>query len=89
MALFGKDKKNGESVPAQVSNKKEIRMADPLKEAITDTKEATEDFIAQLDKFADELESGAIEKGTKILKKVRRASMTLTDELIDLRKHLP
>lgn len=89
MALFSKDKKNGTPALQAIPEKKEMSMADPLKEALDDTKEATDDFIVQLTKLVAELKERTVEKGDKLLKKVRRASMTLTDELVDLRKNLP
>lgn len=90
MGLFSK--KNGGPASEPATEKKEIDMAnlvDSLSESIDDTREAVRDFKEKLDKLVEALSVGNAIDGTKVLKRVKRSSMTLTEELVDFRKKLP
>jgi hypothetical protein len=84
MALFNGKKNKTPEPSAPV--KEEKPMAD-LYEAIKEVEEAAKEFLEHLAK----LKAGSEEpgKGAKIVKRAKRASMTLTEELVDFRKNLP
>jgi hypothetical protein len=86
MSLF--NKKNGETPGTPAVPKEEVSVGNELKKAIGDTRDALVDFEQQLTRLEKEVESGELKKGSKTLKRLRRMSMTLSEELVDLRKSL-
>ena len=83
MSMFNGKKKRKPAPPPALEEEKPMAN---LQDAIKDTEEAAKEFLDYLAKLK---ESGEVSKGDKVVKRVKRASMTLTEELVDFRKKLP
>ena len=83
---LSKKQTGDEPEPTAVPEKKETSMS--IGEAIKDTKEAIKDFTEEMEKLSVALAAGEVSQGAKVMKRARRASMTLTEELVDFRKKL-